>query len=449
MRKPRRRSPWVHDPDAIAAAETVLRQAKRLPGDPEKLLRVLAEGKPVRPPLRSEPGVIAGLFASLDRGDAGAFPIPPDAGILRTLVRFCRSETDLLTDQGAAHFANALLALSAHRRDWVRPLDGWRARSHNARRQFQSLLRHLIARYDVPAFLDDAWLEGLTTEGVKHQGWYKHVGGGRNIRTADDLPTPLTRMQAHHFLHSPADLDIPSAFRRALIIDLGGDERLVRSILGTRIGTAFGHEPFWAAVIRCFIAHPGLDPIHHGPIIDFLHDQKFVPSIPNPRADRPGQPPLVPPQPHLSLKGRTPESLHRAVAGWHRDLAESRAAETAVESWAPSSFTPFAREEGERVYEVTELLTARELLEESRAMGHCVASYAQACVARRSAIWGLRLRIESGRVIRLATVEVRLRDATIIQVRKRSNKPPKDHELSILRRWGDAGGPGLAHWWRA
>src|SRR5262249_9746258 len=113
--------------------------------------------------------------------------------------------------------------------DWCKP-------SHNVGRQFRSLVRHMIARYDVPAFLDAAWLAGLTVDAVQHQGWYKHIASGRNIRTAPDLPIPLTKKQAHHFLRAPDDFDIPSAFRWAVIVDLGGDERMVRSILGTWIG---------------------------------------------------------------------------------------------------------------------------------------------------------------------------------------------------------------------
>ncbi len=70
--------------------------------------------------------------------------------------------------------------------------------------------------------MDAAWFAGLTPEGLRHQGWYKHVARGRNNRTADSLPVPLTRRQAHHFLQSPDDLDIASAFRRALVVDLGG-----------------------------------------------------------------------------------------------------------------------------------------------------------------------------------------------------------------------------------
>src|SRR5262249_4597707 len=120
--KRKRRSSWDLDRDKVATAEIVLRESKRLPSDPEKLLRVLAEGKLVRLPLRSEVNVIASLFVCLDRGDAEPLPLPPDRDALRRLALFCRSETDLLTDQEASRFANALLALSAHCGDWVRPL---------------------------------------------------------------------------------------------------------------------------------------------------------------------------------------------------------------------------------------------------------------------------------------------------------------------------------------
>ena len=45
----------------------------------------------------------------------------------------------------------------------------WQPRSHNAYKQFHALVRQMTARYDVPTFLNTAWLEGLTAEGVVHQ----------------------------------------------------------------------------------------------------------------------------------------------------------------------------------------------------------------------------------------------------------------------------------------
>src|SRR5262249_41232569 len=155
------------------------------------------------------------------------------------------------------------------------------------------LLRHLIATYDVPTFMDSAWMAGLTPESIKQQGWYKHVGRGQNIRTASDLPLPLSKRQAHAFLSAPDDMDILTAFRWALVIDSGGDDRLVRSLMTTQIGVTFEDEEFWGSVIRFFVTHPEVKPEDHGPIIDFLYNQKFVGSLPNPRAGQPGQPQLL------------------------------------------------------------------------------------------------------------------------------------------------------------
>src|SRR3954447_16366389 len=316
-----RKSAWDLSRDRVEEAERRLRESKRILGEPEQVLRRFRAGETIKVPLCSDLFLGYAAFELLRQADSGQSPLKPDADVLHHLLRFCHRRTALPDCRETQRYANALVALSAHHRDWVRPLEDWRPGTHNAERQFRSLLRHLVATYDVPAFMDAAWFEGLTPAGVRQQGWYKHIGRGRNIRTADDLPVPLTKKQAHHFLHAPGDLTIPAAFRRAKVIDLGGDERLVRSILATRIGTVFEHEEFWSSVIRLFIAHPLLDPVHHGPIIDYLHHQKFEPSIANPIADRPGQPALVPPQPNLCMKGRTPESLLRAVRQWHGELA--------------------------------------------------------------------------------------------------------------------------------
>jgi hypothetical protein len=410
---------------------------------------MLAEGRPVRLPLRTDLGVVASLFEAVHRGDYEPAPIRPDLDALRELVIFCRAETDLLTAPDAPRFAGALLALSAHQRDWIRPLQDWRRPSHNVGRQFRSLIRHLIARYDVPAFLDAAWLGGLTAEAVRQQGWYKLIGSGRNIRTAPDLPISLTKKQAHHFLRAPDDFDIPSAFRWALIVDFGGDERLVRSILSTRLGTCFESRDFWTSVFRFFIANPMLDPAHHGPIVDFLHHQRFEPSVPNPRRGQSGEPDFVPAQPHLSMKGRTAESMLRSLREWHRSLAREQVIPQAAR-WNPSGFPGFEWDDGvgedRRVYRIVELLGSDELFEEGRAMRHCVATYSGSCASGRTSIWSLRKSIETGRVIRMATIEVSNRPRTIVQVRGRCNRLPTGGELAVLEGWGAAGGPALSYW---
>ena len=153
--------------------------------------------------MHSELDQLARLFATINKHKPNQYPLAPDADAFQRLVEVCWERTDLLRGRETLRFAHALLALSAHQASWVRRPGNWEPRTHNAYRQFHSLVRHLIARYDVPAFMNTAWLEGLTPAGVVHQRWFIHVAQGGNLRTAEGLPIPLTRRQAHLYLQAP------------------------------------------------------------------------------------------------------------------------------------------------------------------------------------------------------------------------------------------------------
>ncbi len=434
--------------DRVAVADRVLKDAKALRHDPKQLLRLVSRGESVRVPLTSGLHAIARLFAGINSSKTHGYPLRPDLAALRRLVLLCHERTDLLDGQTASQYASALLALSAHTGSWLRQPEDWEPRSHNAYKQFHALTRHLLARYDVPTFLNSAWLEGLTPRGVIHQGWFLLVGQGRNIRTARGLPIPLTKKQAHLYLGAPDDFDAVSALRWAQVRDLGGDERLVRSILGTQAGADFAHDDFWTTVFRWLIDQPLLDPAHHGPLIDYLADQRYVASVPNSEAHLPGRPLRVPPQPGLTMKGRNPVTLLRAVEQWHRRLGRERNAR--VTCWPPAGFAPFHRVEGQgetrRVFTITELLTASALLEEGRAMSHCVGTYGESCASGRVSIWSLRVTDAWGQEERLLTLEVTNLNRQILQARRRHNKLPSPRELTLLKRWSDAGGPTLSKW---
>ena len=87
------------------------------------------------------------------------------------------------------------------------------------------------------------------------------------------------------------------------------------------------------------------------------------------------------------MKGRDPQVLLESVADWHRRLGGEQEGKAIY--WASSGFPPFRQEEGEgenrRVFTIDELLSSADLIEEGRAMSHCVGSYAQSCArAHRS-----------------------------------------------------------------
>ena len=141
-------------------------------------------------------------------------------------------------------FIEALGILSRYHQDWIRPFDEWRPSSHNPKRQFGTLARHLLAQYEVPFFMDSAWFKGDDQEARQQQGWFRHIEMGCNIRTAS-VPVKLTKRMAHNFLEAPDDLPIEKVLRWAQVTGQGGTDQLARTICDTRLGVEYGNEEFW------------------------------------------------------------------------------------------------------------------------------------------------------------------------------------------------------------
>jgi len=90
---------------------------------------------------------------------------------------------------------------------------------------------------------------------------------------------------------------------------------------------------------------------------------------------------------------------------------------------------------------VIQLRTAADLVAETRAMHHCVASYAAKCIAGNASIWSLRRRA-AGNTERLLTIELD-RQHRAIQVRGFANRTARPEERKLLERWGKARGIDL------
>ena len=96
-KKPKRKSVWFLEPARIAAAERVFRESRELLWDPDRVIQLVAAGKSIRLPLRSDLGVISSLFDAMHRGDLSQPPLKPDFEVVHRVLSFCRNETALLT----------------------------------------------------------------------------------------------------------------------------------------------------------------------------------------------------------------------------------------------------------------------------------------------------------------------------------------------------------------
>ena len=357
------------------------------------------------------------------------FECAVDRDALLVMLRYVDAKSKLL--KSAAH-VRGVIELSKDAAEWINPLEQWTPKSHNPDRQFSSLSRHLWAIYDVPLFMDKAWLQGNAIQ----QSWFKHIGAGKNIQTAEGLPIPLTKKMAHHFSESPATYSIEAAFRWGQVIALGGYRRLADALRETRFVQDFRDNEFWLSVIRFFVRNPMLDLVHVQPIVDYIWNQRYEPRVAF--VERGVAQELGPEQPNFSMHGRTVASLLRAVKQWHRQLGRETAGGRL--QWRKSPFHDYKFIEGTkesqnmRVWRIRELLSSQELIAEGRRMRHCVASYANSCYKNVSSIWSMEVETGEG-VEPLVTVEVNNQRREIRQVRGKSNRLATEKEKDVLSRW--------------
>jgi hypothetical protein len=234
-------------------------------------------------------------------------------------------------------------------------------------------------------------------------------------------------MMAHHAISAPDDLSIMQAIRWGQVRACGGSERVARAIVSTMLRDTIADEPFWLTVMQFFAANPMLDWRQIGPTVDWIYNQRFVPA--------PQIPPVIP-QPNLCMKGRSVESVLREVERWHRQL--NRAVIPGAISWPTCRIAGLEMiDESEPlplVVRIDEIVTSSGLLEEGRAMSHCVASYARSCARGASAIFSMRIN-RAGGFERCLTIEVDPRARQIVQARGKCNVLPSPSQQRYLALW--------------
>jgi PcfJ-like protein len=334
--------------------------------------------------------------------------------------------------------------------DVVRDAGAWkpRTKTRDAARLRLAAARHLFARYPVAEHLEQIWIDGTglgADEIALRKRWYIVAASGGSLYRAG-ASAWLSRKEVHAFLNPPGRLGFEAAILQAIARSYTDDPGIALRIAHSTIAqTPRAQLGFWREVTRFFCAHPTtveeMDDIRDYLAARYQRDRKF------------------------NLKGRTLTSLGRLMRAWHRDLeaiarieAAGRRAEAvrnrargalpgpdassgswagaaiADWSWSPSSKARAKREE----YVVAQLRTAADLVAETQAMRHCVATYAAKCIAGKVSIWSLRRRA-AGDTQRLLTIELD-RQYRAIQIRGFANRPPHVEECKILERWAKARG---------
>ena len=310
---------------------------------------------------------------------------------------------------------------------WLRPLEEWRAVSPCPDDQFSELLRHQLAWYPVPGFMDSLFLQEVP--GTRRE-WFLHVGRGGNLRTAPALTARLTSRMAHFAMEAHDRSNLASAIRYGQILGLSGLSALALTVARTSLGRYLGAAPkerWILEVLQWLVNHPELEDVE--PVLDLLMARWRL-------------------EPGFSMKGRSTSAVLSAMESWHRELQRQqavRAAQAAVERakpakpFRPSGYRPGRWEmwaDGRRsTWTIAEILDPDQLFREGAEMKHCVGNYEHRIRCRQSGIWSLTLESPSGFRGKMLTVEVHPASQSIVQARGKCNRMPNEKEREILERW--------------
>ena len=330
------------------------------------------------------------------------------------------------------YMLRSIASVADNYKDRLRDIESWTLTTQNPRKQASLLLRHLYANYDVPLFMDSVFYKG----GTLHQEWFKHLGSGQNLRSATGLPIQVSKKIAHHFGKAPAHYTVTEALRWAQIHAIGGDKRLAEAIRRTRLVHTFTDDTFWVSLLRFLNAHLSeLDPRDINRLVEYIYNIRFVPR--RVLIAGGGERQVSPLQPRFRLKGKCLKTLLAAAESWEHSPAEDSVAGL---EWGPcQKIEPFQFQCAEHgLWSIRELLSSSELIQEGKAMQHCVGDieYANACYAGESTIWSMGCDPGTG-TENLLTIELELEEnnSTFDEIRGYRNRFPTSKEISILRIW--------------
>ncbi len=343
---------------------------------------------------------------------------------------------------GEVPFVHGLIKLHDRKALWLRPIEDWKPKSKNRERRFGELTHHLFDKYgDVPRFMERVWLRNDRAS-WRYRDWYVHLGRGHNLRMAK-TPMPLTKMMVHHFLRAPDNYMVEQAVRWGQMKALEAGDTAIHATVATPLGRSFQNEDFWFTVLRFIADNPMLDPRQIGPVVDYLNHQKFEPSETEVAPGEWRQEP--PPQPGLSMAGRTVATLMRQVAAWHADLGRLQDLPEGRYEEAPfDGFAVQKKANGKTTHwAIRQLRSAKDLQLEGDALRHCVVSYHWSCARGNCTIWSLSVSANGEDYERRQTIEVNKYN-TFVQCRGFANRDPSKEEWAIVNDWARAAQLGVS-----
>jgi hypothetical protein len=342
----------------------------------------------------------------------------------------------------------ALKGIKSVYNEKIRSIQSWTPKKVNYKTVLVDLLNHLFTIYKTPTFL----INGFIINNLESMLLFIHLGNGKSMKTFPFIPEfNIPKKALHHLNTTPNYCTYNEAFRRTQIIHLGGDDKLFRLLMSTKLEFITNNinknrikdEPFWESVIKFFIEHQMMNPDKVPEIIDYIYDQKFtLKRKPGPNGTLVNEPD----QPNFTMKGRTPMSLIQHSDDWHYFITMNKKREQDAKEWEPIDIPDWEFKEEHIKYEITQLTKTKELIAEGNKMHHCVASYASSCIKKWCSIFSFRITNHNQGKFADPEVTLEIRNNTIVQAKGRYNKNPHPYHMQMIKSWANTNGLKISNY---
>jgi PcfJ-like protein len=329
----------------------------------------------------------------------------------------------------------AVARLGAYADQWLREPEDWQPNpDSDAKSQWADFLRHLLADYPVPSFLDEAWLAKGPLRHFERDCWCA-LGYGRSLRMVEGLPPSVSSRVLHLALES-GHTSMAQAIWSAQLQCLGPSAALKSAIMTSRVPEELSHHALWVRLAAKFVASTDVAASQFAPVADSLaalkahrgeaqvemlmrlpltiltrHCMKFITEL-------------------LQANGHLLTEEQVRLAAENASLSR-----LAASRWQPmlGGFSLNAS------WKIEELCSVEDLKAEGKAMRHCVAGYARRCRQGSSAIFSVRRLLAdfdgTTKSISYATLEVHPSQRKIVQIRAFGNRPANQTIMNFIREW--------------
>lgn len=337
----------------------------------------------------------------------------------------------------------AVLRLGVYKTCWVRAPEHWQPdENQSALDQWADFLRHLMALYPVPKFMDSAWLTRGTLHHFERHCWCTFARG-QSLRSVDGFPQSISKKVLHRALSSGQKNEtLPTAIWKAELEAQQVSASLFTAVMRSRVPNELWRHELWSRLVAKFSTgcdaqaddfHTVTHALAHvseergSQQVENLMRLSLAVLIRNSRDALEGV--------SCSYRHTSPNTLSRSRSGGPGRHASG---------WAPMLGSEDIHPQHSKLHapspwRMEELCTPEALVEEGKVMGHCVAGYATRCRHGTSAIFSLRRHSpQTGAadvVFSYVTLEVNPGRRKIVQIRAYKNQPVNSSCMNMVRFW--------------